>query len=171
VTEALLRPARLEEAARLQAIEVLAAQLFRAVGMDAVADDEPLSIATLEDYVAAGRAFVAADEDDEAFAYCLLDVVDEAAYVAQLSLDPAFAGRKIGRSLLELAEQWARSRGLQRLTLTTFAEVPWNGPYYERCGFRVLSPAEVTSGLAVLREKEAAHGLDEWPRVCMAKAL
>jgi len=34
------------------------------------------------------------------------------------------------------------------LTLTTFAEVPWSAPYYERCGFRPLADAELTGGCA-----------------------
>ncbi len=37
--------------------------------------------------------------------------------------------------------------GLPALTLTTFAEVPWNAPYYEPCGFRRLAEAEITPGL------------------------
>jgi hypothetical protein len=57
------------------------------------------------------------------------------------------------------------------LTLTTFAEVPWNAPYYLRCGFRRLGVRELTPGLRAIREREAAHGLDRWPRVCMRRDL
>ena len=28
------------------------------------------------------------------------------------------------------------------LTLTTFRDVPWNAPYYERMGFVVFEPAD-----------------------------
>jgi len=34
--------------------------------------------------------------------------------------------------------------GLPALTLTTFTHVPWNAPYYTRCGFRVLDDAEIS---------------------------
>ena len=61
--------------------------------------------------------------------------------------------------------------GLPALTLTTFAYVPWNAPYYARCGFRVLDDAEITPGLRAIREQEAALGLDRWPRVCMRRDL
>ena len=49
--------------------------------------------------------------------------------------------------------------------------MPWNGPYYERCGFRVLADDELTPGLREIRAHEIALGLDRWPRVCMRRDL
>jgi hypothetical protein len=63
------------------------------------------------------------------------------------------------------------AEGMPALTLTTFTEVPWNAPYYRRCGFRCLEEAELTPGLRELRDHEAALGLDRWPRVCMRRDL
>ena len=63
------------------------------------------------------------------------------------------------------------ARGLRALTLTSYLEVPWNGPYYERLGFRVMGPDEETEGLRAIRERERRSGLDAWPRVCMIRAL
>ena len=59
--------------------------------------------------------------------------------------------------------------GLPALTLTTFAKVPWNAPYYLRCGFRVLDDAEVTAGLRATRQRAAAAGVDRLARVCMRR--
>jgi hypothetical protein len=73
--------------------------------------------------------------------------------------------------LLDEAADRARAGGLPALTLTTFADVPWNGPYYERCGFRVLAGDEITPGLRAIREHENALGLDRWPRVCMRRDI
>ncbi|EST37103.1 hypothetical protein N566_14850, partial [Streptomycetaceae bacterium MP113-05] len=61
--------------------------------------------------------------------------------------------------------------GLPALTLTTFADVPWNAPYYERCGFRPLAVHQETPGLRRRRAHEAAAGLDRWPRLCMRRDL
>jgi len=63
----------------------------------------------------------------------------------------------------------AAADGLPALTLTTFAQVPWNAPYYARCGFRILGDAEVTAGLRAIRRREAEMGVDRWPRVCMRR--
>ena len=53
------------------------------------------------------------------------------------------------------------------VTLTTFRDVPWNAPYYERLGFRSLSETELTPELAEVRAREAEPGLDPETRVCM----
>ena len=57
------------------------------------------------------------------------------------------------------------------LTLTTFRDVPWNAPYYARCGFHILDGDEITAGLETIRAREAARGLDRWPRVRMRRPV
>ena len=89
----------------------------------------------------------------------------------QVSVHPDCAHRRLGRALLDHAADHASADGLAALTLTTFASVPWNAPYYRRCGFRVLDDAELTPGLRVIRQREAELGLDRWPRVCMRRDL
>jgi predicted N-acetyltransferase YhbS len=84
---------------------------------------------------------------------------------------PSHARRGIGRRLLAVAREWALARGFAELSLTTFAEVAWNGPYYARLGFEVVAPAELTEGLRAIRAAEAARGLDAWPRVVMRQRL
>ena len=100
-----------------------------------------------------------------------LDPDKDAAKIRAFFIDPDYARRGIGRALLEEAARHALAGGASALTLTTFAQVPWNAPYYSRCGFRVLDESEWTPGLRVIREREAAHGLDRWPRVCMRRDL
>jgi hypothetical protein len=53
------------------------------------------------------------------------------------------------------------------VSLTSFAEVPWNRPLYEHLGFMVLAEDEIGPELRAVREAEAAHGLDPAERVCM----
>ena len=57
------------------------------------------------------------------------------------------------------------------MTLTTFRDVPWNGPYYARLGWSTLHAADLPPGLAAARQQERDLGLDEWPRQAMAKSL
>ncbi|MGY1825546.1 hypothetical protein [Blastococcus sp. SYSU DS0541] len=72
---------------------------------------------------------------------------------------------------IEHAAAQAVATGVPALILTTFEDVPWNAPHYRRCGFRVLDEREWTPGLRAIREREAAHGLDRWARVCMRRNL
>jgi GNAT superfamily N-acetyltransferase len=152
-------------------IERFAGSLFRSLGMDLVADDDPGSADELAPYAEDGRAFVAIDATDRPVGYLLVDVVDGGAHIEQVSVLPEQAGRRIGGALIEHAETWARDRGLRALTLTTYVEVPWNGPYYERLGFRYLTTDEETAGLRSIRERERRSGLDAWPRACMCRPL
>ena len=56
------------------------------------------------------------------------------------------------------------------ITLTTYADVPWNAPYYARRGFVEIS--EFGPGLRAEREREQQLGLDEvGPRVVMRRDL
>ncbi|WP_217238928.1 GNAT family N-acetyltransferase [Streptomyces sp. AC555_RSS877] len=162
-----IRPATAAELPLLQDIERAAGAPFRGLGMAAVAEDEPPAPDVLERYRRAGRAWVAVDEVDRPVAYLLCEPVDGALHVEQVSVHPDAARRGVGRALLAYAADRAREEGLAGLTLTTFAEVPWNAPYYSRLGFRVLDEAELTPGLRAVRAHERELGLDRWPRVCM----
>ena len=75
------------------------------------------------------------------------------------------------RELIEHVASWASDRDLDALTLTTYVDVPWNGPYYERLGFRYLTADEETPGLRAIREHERALGLEVWPRTSMRRSL
>jgi GNAT superfamily N-acetyltransferase len=166
-----IRPARVDELASLIEIERAAGEAFRSLGMGLVADDDPGSVEELRPYAEAGRAFVAVDLIDRPLGYLLLDVVDGDAHIAQVSVHPDHAGLRIGQALIERAASWARDDGLGFLTLTTYVDVPWNGPYYERIGFRYLTAEEESVGLRAIRERERAAGLDAWPRACMRLSL
>lgn len=97
--------------------------------------------------------------------------VDEQAHLEQLAVDPSCGRRGIGSSLVEAACDWARVRGHGRLTLRTFAEVPWNAPFYARRGFRVIAPID-TAFQRGLVESERRLGLDLLgERVVMARGL
>ncbi|WP_326700749.1 GNAT family N-acetyltransferase [Streptomyces sp. NBC_01754] len=167
-----IRPARRAELPLLQDIERAAGEPFRTFGMHTIADDEPPPLDVLEDYTRAGRCWVAAEEpDDHPVGYLLADRVDGAAHIEQVSVDPKAARRGVGRALIERLADWAEVQGLDSLTLTTFTGVPWNAPYYERIGFRTLAAGEVGEELREIRNQEAEHGLDRWPRVCMRRRL
>ena len=160
-----------DELSLLQDIERAAGRLFQDIGMPAIADDEPLPLDVLAAYRREGRAWVTPGEDGRPAAYLVADVVDGNLHLEQVSVHPASARRGMGRMLIEHAAAYATSEGLPALTLITFTRVPWNAPYYERCGFWALDDVELTPGLRALREREAAHGLDRWPRVCMRRDL
>jgi GNAT superfamily N-acetyltransferase len=167
----MIRQARPDDLPELREVERAAGLPFRGLGMDAVADDAPPTIAELSAFQADGRAWVFADPDDRPVAYLLVDVVDGEAHVEQVSVRPEHARRGIGRQLIEVAREWAVEHELPALSLTTYADVPWNGPYYARLGFEVVPPSLLSDGLRAIRATEAAKGIDRWPRVAMRRRL
>ena len=166
-----LRPGRRDDLERLGEIERSAGEMFAAHGMSAVAEDEPFSIEELTEYCVRERLWVVTDESDRPVAYSVADLIDGCAHLEQVSVHADHAGQRLGQALIEAVVEWARERQLPAVTLTTFSEVPWNGPYYARLGFETIPEASLSPGLRRIRREEAEHGLDRWPRVCMRKGI
>lgn len=166
-----IRPPTTDELPILREIESAGGQAFAAIGMRLIADDPPPPVATLAAYRDDGRVWVATDADDRPVAFVLADVVDGDGHISQVSVHPDHAGRRIGAALIEHVAAWARDRGLPALTLTTYTDVPWNGPYYARLGFRPIPDADLTPELRAIRAEEIGRGLDRWPRTAMIRDL
>jgi GNAT superfamily N-acetyltransferase len=155
----------------LQDIERAAGRAFHAFDMADIANDEPPALAELRRYRATGMAWVSVDAEDRPIAYVVADTVDENLHIEQISVHSDYARRGIGRELLDHIATWAATRGIPALTLTTFTDIPWNAPYYQRCGFCILADADSGPELRDIRKAEAARGLDRWPRTSMRRDL
>jgi GNAT superfamily N-acetyltransferase len=153
----------------MRQVEIASGQRFREIGLDAIADDEPPPAAVFEAYAAAGRAWVAVAPNSGVVGFVIVDMVDGAAHIEQVSVVPGHQGQGVGRALIDQVGRWAGENGLTALTLTTFNDVPWNRPLYEHLGFRVLAAEEIAPGLHAVMAAEAAHGLDPATRVAMRK--
>lgn len=149
-----IRPAGLNEFSLLPAIEAESDRAFATleVPLRRAALPPPSSVG---DYAQAFHIMVAGRPP---VGFVRLEIVDGQAHLEQLSVCPSVAGRGIGRSLVEAAKAWARESGFAAMTLCTFADVPFNAPFYADCGFvEVTRPGP---GLARLREHERKLGLD-----------
>lgn len=166
-----IRPVDFDELPILQDIERAAGQCFRDIGMCEIAEDDPLPTDELAPYLRNGLAWAAVGPAGTPVAYLIAEHVDGNLHIEQVSVHPGYARRAVGRSLLHHLAEHAAADGVPALTLTAFADVPWNAPYYARCGFHRLDESELGPGLREIRRREAAHGLDRWPRVCMRRGL
>jgi len=144
------------------ALEAASDTLFDAIGFDLVPGP------ATEAAMSAALAVLVAGDPPVGFAR--LEELDGLAHLEQLSVEPAHGRQGIGRALVEGACDWARELGYGAMTLVTFADVPWNAPFYASAGFRRLS--HLTPGLAALREVDRANGLDELgARIVMVRRL
>ena len=163
-----IRPAREDELRELGVIEREADALFAEIGMNDMAAAAPESLLPAQ---RAGRLLVAVTHADEPVGFVRLEIVDSIPHVEQVSVLPGYAGRGLGVRLLDAAEEWARKRGYRRMTLTTYRDVPWNGPWYRRMGWEVVEEDRLTPELRALRKREGVAGLDVCPRQVMEKHL
>lgn len=166
-----IRPAEAIDLAAIPGIDAQAGRRFRDVGLESIAEAEPLGKDILHAHLENGTAWVAVDSQDQLIAFALASRVDGQGHLDQISTLESAGGLGIGRALIETVHDWARQQNATTVTLTTFASVPWNGPYYERLGYVELAEAEQGPELRAIRLNERAGGLDVLPRIAMRYAL
>jgi len=88
-----------------------------------------------------GFILVVAGEGGVAVGFVHVIETDGIAHLEQLSVLPAMARRGLGRALVLAAMDEGARRGHQEMTLRTYADVPWNAPFYAAVGFRPSEPA------------------------------
>jgi len=80
------------------------------------------------------------EEDGEVVGFAHVLEVEGTAHLEQVSVRSDRQQRGLGRALVEAVEAEAARRGHGVLTLMTYAEVPWNAPFYATCGFAETEP-------------------------------
>ena len=168
----MIRPATIDDLPEIQAIEVAAGERFREINDPLIArcaDDPPYGTAGLENASIEQRAWVAVDEIGSIIGFTVAWVVDGEGHLDQLAVAPAHGRRGVGRALVETVFAWTVAQELSSITLTTFRDVPWNCPYYEKLGFVVVST--LTPALQALVDEQATWGLEPSLRVVMRRSL
>lgn len=106
-----------------------------------------------------------AEVDDVVVGFAHALDLDGHLHLEQLAVHPDHGRRGVGTALVRAALGEARARGHEQLTLSTYADVPWNAPFYRRLGFRELDV--LPPHLATLREEERSLGLERHGRRLM----
>ena len=168
------RPATVADIPAVRALERRAGEPFRTVGLDSIADDDPPSDEELAAAISrAGRGtgiFVVDDGNGEPAAWMWLTTADGDLHIAQVSVDPAYRGHRLGTGLINHALHLARDHGYPGVSLTSFVDVPWNGPLYRRLGFTAVDDSDAGPDLRRIRAGEQAAGLDVRPRAAYRRA-
>lgn len=170
-----IRLARSDEIARLREIENEAGTMFSGLGLIEDSLDGSFPINDLVRLVGMGQVWVGCPDDgtenDRPVGMVIASVREGEAYVEELDVMPTFGRRGLGSSLLTCVCTWAEQERYASVFLSTFGDVPWNGPFYRKRGFRDVPPAEWTPSMRAIREKEAQHGLRVEARVFMRRPL
>jgi GNAT superfamily N-acetyltransferase len=162
-----IRRARSTELQVLPDIERAAAAMFRDTPHPQLAD-APLSSDHLD---ATDLVWFALDLELKPVGFAIVSPMTTAMHLQEIAVLPEHARRGIGARLIDAVARWASEHGVDQLTLSTCDDIPWNGPYYSRLGFRALSELELTPDLKEIRRVEAAAGLPMKNRICMVMGL
>ena len=167
-----IRAATERDACGLPEIERSAGAAFRTwAGLEWIADDAVQSPDQHRALVAHGVALVAEVQAGEIAGFLNGELAPDALHIWQVAVRHDQQGRGIGQRLMEAVQPLALQRGVNSLTLTTFRDVPWNEPYYQRLGFRTLQEGELNQRLKGILAREAQAGLPVEQRCAMRKSL
>lgn len=167
----MIRLARPDEVPQLAEIENEAGAMFSGLGLIDEALDVSFPRDDLTRLAGMGQVWVACPPDGRPVGMVIAAVLEGAVYVEEMDVRPGHGRRGLGARLLAAVCAWARAQGHPAVTLSTFRDVPWNGPFYRKHGFRDLPQAQWTPGMRAIREQEARHGLRVEARVFMRREL
>lgn len=159
-----VREMRAGDEAAVAAVARAAGTVFVDAGMELPPDDPAGTVACAE------RTLVAEDPAaGRVVGLAATGTVDGSLHLEELSVDPAVGRRGVGSQLLEEVCGRAREEGFPAVTLTTFRDVSWNGPWYTRRGFQEVCEAEWGPQLRRVWDQEAQIRIA--PRIVMRREL
>ena len=116
----------------------------------------------------AGTLWVA-EADGEVVAFLGAHVEDDRLHIDEFAVAKVRQGQGLGRRMLTIAVDCARANGLAAVSLTTFRNVPFNGPFYAGFGFCDWPPEGAPAAIRERLISETDSGLKD--RCAMRLAL
>lgn len=163
-----IRPRKSADDEQLVRVENAASELFRTHGYPEVAD-HGLDVAALRRLIDGRHVWVAAAFDDRPVGFAVASPIADHLHLAELSVDPVHGRQGLGRALVETVTEAATQQGLAGVSLTTFRDLSFNQPYYEKLGFRELAVDQADPRLAARLSAELPAGVDISSRVLMVR--
>ena len=168
----MLRLAQPQDIPQLIAVERSAAQLFRQQPeLQFIAEGEVMSPQQHVDFIDQQQEWVMASPTEQIAGFIAVQPFSHSWHIAELSVAADWQRQGVGKRLIEEIAGLALRQGIQRLTLTTFVQVAWNAPYYQRLGFRTLPVARLDAYLQHLLAQEVEHGFAANSRCAMEFTL
>ena len=162
-----IRLARAEDAEAFHRVEEDAAALLREEPSLAGIPVPPSTSA--EDYrrTIAARQCLTATVAEEVVGFAAAGRIGRELHLHELSVARAHQRKHIGSTLLRALKIDASNSGLRAITLNTYRDIPWNGPFYARHGFVEVENFEGRPHLAQSLEDAAALGMPRDRRCAM----
>lgn len=158
-----------DEIPALIAIDLAAGQMFAGTGLlsqEQLNDHVPEAI--FRGAIGAGHLHTVRDQRKQLAGFALTSERGGGLHLDQISVDPAHGRKGLGAALIACVVEEARRRGAKRVVLSTFRDLPWNGPFYRRHGFREVPRKKMETWMMEIEAAQAENGLDIRQRCFMA---
>lgn len=172
-----IRPSVDSDISQLQILERSAGELFRLVpGLEWISDDKVMSQASHRKAIADGLSYAASVRPSrrEHFIHagfiCGVGSGSEL-HINELSVGTEWQDRGIGKRLVNDFINVARQSEFLGVTLTTFRDVPWNEPFYQKLGFQTLVEEALGERLSRILKEEELQGFVKAQRCGMRLSL
>lgn len=103
-------------------------------------------------------AFVAVNAQNQVIGFLYAEKQAQDLYIIELDVAAEYQKQGVGRQLMTYIIDFAKQQGFQAVTLTTFTDVAWNRPFYEKLGFKLLNPQNLKPYLKQKIDNEVEHG-------------
>jgi GNAT superfamily N-acetyltransferase len=157
--------------AALPGIESKAAARFAGWHVPRAVLIKTTSLPALAAAQATGQLWVALSRSDDPVGFGLVEALGTRLHLEELDVLPDHGGRGIGTALVDEIERWARLNRFREIALTTFRDVPWNAPFYQKLGYEIVDEPRLDAVLRRWLKDDGARGLDQTRRVAMRKRL
>ncbi|KDA03922.1 GNAT family N-acetyltransferase [Hyphomonas oceanitis] len=160
-----------DEIPALIRVDLAASTLFAETGLlsaEALNDHVPQEV--FEQAIANDDLLVARDHKGRAVGFALTSQRGGTLYLDQISVHPDHGRKGLGRALIARLASEAKARKLKCITLSTFRDLAWNGPFYRRLGFREIAATKKADWMIDL-EKVQATSLDLSKRCFMMRRI
>ncbi|MEM9153269.1 MAG: GNAT family N-acetyltransferase [Cyanobacteria bacterium P01_F01_bin.3] len=174
-----IRLAQVIELPQLASIEQAASTLFASTDFASEIGQETLPLKVLQKQQAEGLIWVATDQSDAPVGFAVaLDIdkdrqqgCDRTLHLHELSVAPAHGRQGLGTRLVRQVVQFATEAGFQNITLSTFRDIPWNAPFYQKLGFQAMKSVEMKKAHRQIWQREKQEGFMLSERIFMRLEL
>lgn len=153
-----LQPATAADFSRLAEIELAAARLFPPGRVPDLDDTVPVT--QLHQGVQARLLWVALQQE-VAVGFTLCTLHEQYLHLLEVAVHPDWGQQGIGRLLVAQVIEHARQRGLPGVTLTTFRDLPFNGPFYASMGFAEIPSDRCSATITDIVLAERTAGMQQ----------
>ncbi|EPK8020305.1 GNAT family N-acetyltransferase [Providencia rettgeri] len=160
------------DAKHLPAVEASAGQAFSSVEKyQWLAEGEGQTEQDHLGFISAQLEWVVVNDCDEPIGFINAENHHHSLHICEVSVCQQWQGQGLGKKLIKQVLDAALARKITVVTLTTCRDVPWNAPYYQRLGFKILEINELTTELQAILQSEVDAGFAAEDRCAMAISL